>query len=493
MIKKLLHTNKTTLTAGIFFLSIFSNAQFEQSAKIVGDRESRAEFGTSVAINDNFAIVGASRETIAAGAAYVFKKEENGEWNFSQKIVPDDGFEMSEFGGSMKLAEDLMVIAAGRADVDGVIRAGALYVYDLDNGSWVQSAKITASDHSEGAVLGVNPTTMDIASNTIVAGAPGEFNWLGAVYVFEKDGNNWNETKITPPNAVPFANFGIGVSISENTLIVGASEENNGAGCVYIFERGNGGSWDLVQRITASDPQNNAYFGNSVSIDGNRLVVGAYAEGSVGGNIAAAYVFERNDDGQWSEIQKIPSPVSNENTFFAWMCKIQGDYMVISSPHVYGEEPGKVFLYHRQQNGQWEEIQSIEPNQEVHQMFYGWSIDMNGGNIIVGAPRDDFDVNGENEMLDSGSAFIFQGEIMNTNDPVTEATLVKIYPNPVGDQLNISSKESIELVEIYSISGQKLISAKQSTINVSSLPKGTYILKTKLANGSISTQKFIRK
>lgn len=492
MIKTLLQTYKPTLTAGVICLSIFANAQFQETSKIVGQRESRAEFGTSAAINDNFAVIGASRETIAAGAAYVYKKDENGNWELSQRIVADDAVEMAEFGGGVKLGDNFMVIASGRADINGVIRAGGLYVYDLEDTNWVFSSKITASDYSDGALLGVNPTTLDIEGNTIVAGAPGEFNWLGSVYVFERDGNDWNETKITPPDNVESGTFGIGVSISGNTLIAGASGEDNGAGSAYVFERGDNGEWEFIQKITASDAQPSSYFGNSVSISNNQLVVGAYAEGSVGGNIAAAYIFERNDSGEWVEIQKIPSPVSEENTYFSWMCKMDGNQMVITAPHVYGAEAGNVFLYNKTESGQWEEVQSVETEDDILEDFYGWSVDLNSGNLIIGATREDFDENGENEMMDAGSAYIFKNPNLSVIDQDSAAT-VRIYPNPADNVLNINSSEAIESVEILNLSGQKLSFSKESKINVSLLPKGTYVIKVITASGKIATQKFIKK
>ncbi len=494
MIKTFLQTYKPTLTASVFCLSIIANAQFQQTSKITGDRESRAEFGTSAAINDNFAIVGASRESIAAGAAYIYKKDENGDWGFSQKIVADDALEMAEFGGGVKLSNNFMVIASGRADINGVIRAGGLYVYELVGNTWVFIRKITASDYSDGAMLGMNPTTLDVDSNTIIAGAPGEFNWLGSVYVFERNEDTWSEVqKITPPEAIESGTFGIGVSISGNFLIAGASGEDNGAGSAYIFEKGNDGTWEFLQKITASDPQPNSYFGNSVSIYNDQLVVGAYAEGSVGGNIAAAYIFERNNEGEWIEIQKIPSPVSDENTYFAWMCKMDGNQMIISSPHVYGEEPGEVFLYNKTESGQWEEVQSIEAEDDILQDFYGWSVDLHAGNVIIGSPRDDFDQNGENEMMDAGSAYIFTNPNLGINDQNFLKNSIKLYPNPTEDQLNIISEEKIQSVEVFNTSGQKIVSTKQNVINVSLFPKGTYIVKVSTVSGKINTQKFIKK
>src|SRR5690606_14735787 len=105
MMKAILQINKSVWIGAFFCVATIGNAQFQQHSKIVGDRESRAEFGSSAAINNDFAVVGASREAIATGAAYVYRKDENGNWGFSEKITAFDGAEMAEFGGSVKMTD----------------------------------------------------------------------------------------------------------------------------------------------------------------------------------------------------------------------------------------------------------------------------------------------------------------------------------------------------------------------------------------------------
>lgn len=476
-----------------FPFSIVAHAQFESSAKIVGDRESRAEFGTSVGIHDQFAVVGASRETVAAGAAYVYHLNDENQWEFSQKLIADDAVEMAEFGGSMRLENNYLAIGSGRADINGTQRAGAIYMYDLVGTNWVFVQKLVASDYSDTGLLAVNPTSMDSENNTVVAGAPGTSNWEGGVYIFEREESEWVETQIIhSPEIVEFSNFGIGVGISGDFLIAGASGENNGAGAAYLFQKNENGVWDFMQRIEASDPQTNAYFGNAVSIDGNQLVVGAYAEGSEGGNIAAAYIFERNDAEEWVEIQKIPSPVSDENTFYGWMVQMEGNQMVITAPHVFGLEAGQVFHYQKMENGQWQEVQSITPDDDILQDFYGWSIDLHGGNLIVGSTRDDFDENGENEMQDAGSAYIFQNPTLSIVE-MDDAHVVNIYPNPVGNVLHVEANEKINSIQILSLNGQIVYTTKQKSFDVSFLNKGIYLLKIQMHNGKTETKKLIKK
>src|SRR5690606_24695385 len=155
---------KITFTLSVVMLScLFSittvSAQFSQDAKVVSEnRESRAEYGTSVAILDTYAVVGTSRENIASGAAYVYHKDAAGDWSFQQSFTAPDPNMGAEYGGGAKLTDNLMVIAAGRANVSGLDRTGALYVYQLNGSTWEYDTKLIASDFSAEAKMGMNPT-----------------------------------------------------------------------------------------------------------------------------------------------------------------------------------------------------------------------------------------------------------------------------------------------------------------------------------------------
>jgi len=484
------------LNKGIVSISVFSLTlvfgQYQSRKITASTRESRAEFGTSVAINNEFAAVGASREEVAKGAVYIHRKN-GSNWNFNQKITAPDGVEMAEFGGSIKFGTDFLVISAGRADIDNTIRAGALYVYDLDsNNQWNFTKKLTASDYDNDALLGVNPTSLAADGNTIVAGAPGFSSWNGAVYIYEKEGSNWEETqKITSPESVDYGNFGIGVSLFGDYLVIGASGVNNSSGKIYIYKKNNSGEWIFHQSLTSSDNFENSYFGNSVSISGNELVVGAYTEVDTG-NPSMAYTFKLNDSGNWEETQKIPSYESSEHTYFAWMCELKNDKLLISSPHLYGAEAGRTLLYKKNSQNNWEFDQELKPTNDVAEDFYGWSLAMNDNEIIVGSARDNFDDNEENELNDAGSAYIFTSTNLATNENSLSKNNVKIYPNPAKDFINITSKQQVNSIEILEQSGKRISESKELKINVSHLPKGIYILKIKFSNGGSSIQKLIK-
>lgn len=481
---------KGTLLVSSLSLS-FVLGQYQSKKITASTRESRAEFGTSVAISNQFAAIGASREEVAKGSVYIYQKN-GSNWNFHQKLNAPDGVEMAEFGGSLKFGNNFMVASAGRADIGNIIRAGALYIYEPNSNQWNFTKKLIASDYDNDALLGVNPTTISVDGNTIAAGAPGFNSWNGAVYIFEKNNNDWVETqKITSPESADYGNFGIGVSLFGDYLAIGASGVNNSSGKIHIYKKNSSGEWIFHQSLNSSDNYENSYFGNSVSLNGSELVVGAYTETNTG-NPAMAYIFKLNDNGIWEETQKIQSYESPEHTYFGWMCELKNDKLLISSPHLYGAEPGRTLLYKKNSQNNWEFDQELKPQNDIAEDFYGWSIAMGDNEIIVGASRDNLDNNEEYELNDAGSAYIFTSTNLATNENNLSKNDVKIYPNPAKDFINIKSQKDINSIEIIEQSGKRIIESKDLEINVSQLAKGVYILKIKFSNGSSSIQKLIK-
>lgn len=495
---------KTNITKSLLIITclfVFNtiSAQFSQTAKVVSaNRESRAEYGTSVAILENFAIVGTSRETVASGAAYIYNKDSQGIWNYSQRLAANDPNEGAEFGGGVKFSDNYVVVAAGRADIGGAQRAGALYVYDYQNNNWDFNTKLTASDLTSEAKLGMNPTSLDVEGNTIVGGAPGENGWMGSVYVFTETAVTWSETqKIISPSPQPNDVFGIGVSISGDYLVVGANEVDGRKGAAYVYLKNGNGTWEYTQTLMASDAANDDFFGTSVSIASNQMVIGAYG---ANGEAGAAYIFEKDSQGVWEEVQKLTGNTSSEGTQFGWSTDIQQNYIIVSAPHIYGSEAGEVYFYKRESSGNWAEEQLIQGTDTTGEDFYGWSIAMHGNQLIAGAPWEDHDENGNNEIDRAGSAYIFSdpnllGGLEEYNNDQNE---IRLHPNPAQNNINIESRsKTIAVLNVYTKSGaflQKMTDVNKSNIvlDISNYSNGIYFVNLILDDGSTVVQKIIK-
>ncbi|WP_339700610.1 T9SS type A sorting domain-containing protein [uncultured Marixanthomonas sp.] len=494
----------TTITKAIFTAACLVGsvttalAQFTQTGKVVSqDRESRAEYGTSVDIKDNYAIVGASRETIAAGAAYIYKKDSEGIWDDAQKLTAFDAQDMAEFGGASKFGDDYLVVASGRGDVEGTVRAGALYVYNFNNSNdtWDFEVKLHAADYSGDAKLGMNPTSLDVEENTIIGGAPGENGWVGAAYVFENESGNWTEKqKLVSPNTPASETFGIGVSISGDVIAIGANETANRKGSVYIFQKNSEGVWEYQQQLMASDATNDSFFGSSVSLYENQLVVGAYG---ANGEEGAAYIYEEDSSGEWQEVQKLVGTPASESAQFGWSTEIKEKHLVVSAPHAYGFDPGELYFYKKDVNGEWIEEETIQGTDTAGEDFFGWSVALFNDQIITGAPWEDHDTTGGNEIDRAGSVYIFRDELLLGNE-FNENQLenkIAVYPVPAVDEITIQSKgNSISKIVLINQLGmivkqQNVLAKKESTLTISDISEGVYFLNIIDTEGKVTTKK----
>ena len=495
---------KINITKGIFILACLlggttMKAQFTQTSKIVSDdRQARDEFGTSVDIKGDYAVVGASRVSEASGAAYIYQKDSGGDWSIMQSLTADDPNFGAEYGGAIKISEDFLVVAAGRADVNSIIRAGALYVYENDGAdNWDFTQKIAASDYSGDAKLGMNPTTLDLEGNLIICGAPGDNGWTGSFYIFENESGTWTETqKILAPSPTSGEAFGISVSISGDFIVVGSNDSNGSIGSAHIYKKEANGVWNHVQEILASDGAPQDYFGTSVSIDGDYLVVGAYGDDSVSGS---AYVFQKDASDVWSEVQKITATTPVIEAHFGFNCEIKGDLIVVGAPHYYATTLGQAHVFKRDASGVWNENEQVQSSDIAIEDHYGWSVAMDTNQIIVGATFEDHDESGDNELLNPGSAYIFYDPTIlggisdySLNDTFT------VYPVPAKDYITIATTSgSISKIKLINqlgmvIKEETITAAREYNLDVSSIVQGVYFVNVITQDGNKSTKKIIK-
>lgn len=486
------------ISACFFFTDIIDlNAQYDEQIKLLSEfRQGRAEYGTAVDIYGDYAVVSAPRENYATGAAYVYQYKSDGGWEFLQRLTAVNAHEMAEYGSAVKFGKDFLVVAAGREDIDGTTRAGALYVYELSADSFAFSQKLIASDFSGDAHLGAYPETITTFGGGIIAGSSGKNGHQGAIYYFKMDSDGeWVEQQLidTPENQSDVG-FGRAVSIDGNQLAVGALNLNDRMGKVFIYSNENDpDKWELVSEVSPSDGTSNLFFGKAVSIDGNHLAVGANAENNVNPLASAVYIYSKDINGYWIETQKISTYDVGEQTFFGWSCILQNNKLYISAPHIYQYEPGNVMIYTQNEENQWELEEYLETQDSREQDFFGWDIAVDGNRLIVGSPRHGFDENGEDEIPDSGSAYIFHSDETTTVEFVESAdSEILVYPNPTQGRTFLKSIEPYASWELFSADGQLLLQSVGEEIDFVSRDSGMYFLKITLNSGEIVVKKILK-
>jgi FG-GAP repeat len=236
-----------------------------------------------------------------AGATYVFVRNGN-TWTQQSYIKSFNADPNDRFGTSLAISSDGNTLAVGSPDEDSnatmiggnkddnsASGSGAAYVFVRNAGSWTQQAYVKASNAAANHHLGVS-LALSTDGNMLAAGAPGEGNGAGAVYVFTRTANTWAEQASVKP-AVPAPNTAFARAIAlagdGSTLAVGATARANNSGAAYVFTRG-GTVWTQQALLTAAHPDTNDVFGMAVSLsaDGNLLAVTAAGESSAARGIA---------------------------------------------------------------------------------------------------------------------------------------------------------------------------------------------------------------
>jgi hypothetical protein len=381
-------------------------------------------------------------------------------WNQTMKHIASIRSNTGNYGFSVAIDGNYAVVSAlyEATDASGgnlLAKAGAAYVLQSINGTWVEIKKIVAPDRGADDNFG---NVVSISGNTIVVAASGEdenenglatLNSAGAVYVFSKDVggvNNWGvQKKIVPTDRAADDNFGQSLSISGDNIIVGASFEDedaigantiNFAGSAYIFNRNQGGinNWGQIQKIVAGDRAAVDQFGNSVSISGDIAIVGAFQEDhdeagfNTLSNSGSVYVFYKNQGGanNWGQVKKVVALDRGAGDFFGNAISISGNNFIVGAfqedHDLTGGSPqnncGSAYVFNKDEGGvdNWGQVKKLIASDRFANDFFGRGVSISNNSIVVGAVFEDEDINGGNTLLNSGSAYIFtkdQGGLNN--------------------------------------------------------------------------------
>ena len=396
-----------------------SCAATEQTKLVPADLASGDQLGSSVAIFGNVVLVGAryddNENGKTAGAAYAFRLDEQGQWVEEDKLLANDGQNGDGFGSAVALQETFAVVGAPFEDSPNL--SGSAYVFrPAPNRSWMQEQKLVASDLAADDRFGSSVAAIE---NVIVVGAIFDDHVVenaGSAYVFEfvKARNEWVETaKLVSPRPGTFDYFGGGVAISDDLIVVGASGDDGAAtdaGAVFIYRRAVGKSvWELAQILTASDASEEGFFGIPVDIDKETIVAGAVGQGGAGLLSGAAYVFEYDPkQQQWIETQKLIPSDGDVKDLFGVSVSIADRVILVGADHKDFDFPsaGSAYVYHRRvPQGLWTEVVKFVASDPEVTAVFGQAVAVHDGVGIAGAPgKDDVGPFGN-----SGAVYVLPG------------------------------------------------------------------------------------
>jgi|GEM_PF-5307411 len=379
-----------------------------------GDAESDDMFGSSVKVYGDKALIAAVQEDavgINSGAVYSFELENN-QWVEKQQLLPSDFSGGFGFGHSIALDDFWAVVTLPYAD-DKFVNTGAAFVYKYQDSTWIETQILTADNAGEDDYFGIASAISD--EWIMVSAWGGEYGVdtgiynVGEVYVFQFDGKVWQQTqKLMASDFAQGDVFGEAVAIDGDRALIGSrSLEDNRIGSAYVFEL-HDGIWTEVQKLSTLNGSGNQYFGRSLDISGNQLLVGAYEDSSGGFDVGSVYAFEF--DGQhWNETQRIQASDGNDYDRFGNSISIsQGRVLIGAFNDQEKEHYGSAYVFEYDGND-WLESRKIFAIDGVGSNSFGSSVSLSGDVGFVGALFDNSEGN------NSGAAFVYMSDLIFKN------------------------------------------------------------------------------
>jgi FG-GAP repeat len=408
-----------------------------QEAKLTASDAAAGDlFGSNVAINGETAVVGARGDDTAAGtnagSAYVFVRSGTS-WSEQAKLTAGDAAAADDFGISVAIDGDTIVVGADLDDDAGSF-SGSAYVFVRSGTSWSQQAKLTAGDAAAGDQFGFS---VGISDETVVVGAVSDDTAAGtdagSAYVFVRSGTSWSQqAKLTAGDAAAFDLFGFAVGINGETVGVGAPGDNSAAGSTYVFVR-SGTSWSQQAKLTASDAAAGDNFGrNAVRISGDTLVVGAPFDATgAGADAGSAYVFVRSGT-SWSQQAKLTASDAAAGDLFGLSVGISGDTVVAGAraDDDGGTDSGSAYVFTRSGTS-WSQQQKLTASDAAAGDSFGLAVSISGNTVVAGASNDD------DGGTSSGSAYVFAPPNQAPDCSGATPSVSSIWP-PDHDMVNVT-------------------------------------------------------
>ena len=388
---------------------------FGGSTKIqAGDGIAGDQFGGSVAIAGTTVIVGANANAATAGgtgSAYIYVLT-GGSWTLQQKLTASDGERDDAFGSHVAISGDTALVGAFGDAVGTNVNQGSAYVFVRTGTTWTQQQKLTATGGAANDIFG---RSVAIAGDSIVVGAAASAVttnvYQGAVYVFLRTGTTWaQQAKLTAGDGAASDYFGDSVAIAGDTVVVGATEDATGTnsrqGSAYVFVR-SGTTWTQQSKLTAGDGTPEDYFGFSVAVAGDTAVVGTLQD--VGANFqqGSAYVFVRTGTA-WTQQQKLAASDGAANDSFGNSVSVLGDTVMIGAAgdaNGTNVRQGSAYLFTRA-GTTWTQTQKLVAADGAPEDSFGAGVAFTTNNAIVGSIGDTIGAN-----TFQGSAYIFSSDV----------------------------------------------------------------------------------
>ncbi len=324
-------------------------------------------------------------------------------FGYSKFVTPDGGTN-DLYGFSIDVDGRVAIIGAPDASPAGTAKAGSVYVLENVDGVWQHLQHLTANDGTTDDRFGYS-VSLDGDAMVVGANRDDENGWAsGSAYVLMSTNGMWQQiAKLTPNDPASVDFFGTSVAIRGDTILIGAhydKDHGNYSGSVYVFRRV-GGIWQQIVKLNANDASSGQYFGRSLAISGSTAVIGAYGASKTGvSNCGAAYVF-REVGGVWQQIAKLTADDAAQGDEFGLDVAIDGSNIVVGANRDDdgATDSGSGYVF-REIGGVWQQVAKVNAGDYSEGARFGFSVEIHGDRAIFGAVGD------SQNGTESGAAYV---------------------------------------------------------------------------------------
>ena len=310
-----------------------------------------------------------------------------------QAMMASDAVTGDFFGSSVALDGNRLVVGAMGRDDGGIRSRGKVYVYDWNGSAYVETTTVVASDAVSDNQFGAS---VALEGDRLVVGARNRDDYRGKVYVYVWNGTSYVEVStLLADDAVVRDFFGYAVALEDNRLIVGAVKRDEGGitdrGKVYVYDwNSSTNTYDEVTTLLANDAVASDFFGSSVALEGNRLIVGARNrdEGGITDR-GKVYVYDWNSStNTYDEVTTLLANDAVTGDFFGSSVALDGNRLVVGA---IGRDDGgisnrgKVYVYVWNGTSYVETTTLLASDGVVANDYFGSSVSLDGNRLVVGA------------------------------------------------------------------------------------------------------------
>lgn len=366
-------------------ISIVTDAQGQITKLPYADTTRGNYFGTSVALDGKWAIVGASGENscdTGSGAAYIYEfTDSTGYWRESTRLVPEDCQPGLAFGRKVAI-DGRVALVSGSREFFGAERPNAVYVYErTDDHKWTQTARLTSpSNNLRDGAIGEDIAIADDHILVTTSGDPTPSNERdGTVYLYKKHDHRWVLTdQLEASGTTDRGIFGGNATLFENILAVASSSYfRQRSGSVFLFQLDQSGVWSEIAQLGGIQG-----FFISLDLYEKELIVGQSLAGAR--ESGQATIFAQTSTGAWQQTATLHPPTPYQKGAFGTEVALYKDRALVVG---YDEQlrlnynvDRVVYIYARQ-DGQWQYRGILD----IGEASFGSSIDLDGNTALIGA------------------------------------------------------------------------------------------------------------